>query len=703
MNIARLIRVQLKTGFIREAPLAYLFLQRYPPVVRQSKPPIEKIKTETLPFMRLYDKVVERDAIYADERVYPAFWQHEPQAMVLAKKQHQLMRNGLDENTAYVRAMRYVEELESAAFEEAEEISAMLKTKGASVSFAADEELADAITYWRERLCDIRFSKLREAEKGEIDHLIQSKVLKWNEVERERRMQDPIFFQQFDELRAAIFPEIAAEVNAAKMEDISKQRKIFKNELFNRYHVNETQLSPATFFFYEDYQFYFNKLKKEPKLMNWNEGDRSVFFRWIVNTLAVRDVLKNSSPSRVQHYLEDVRSKFFPMVKYPEKVNSYNLPELQDVKASLYKNDVGYRKQNDKLYIRRFYRLPALLFPEETSEPHRSYKSGSSFVSPLGSKNLINKSVEQIRRELESSSMAKDKKALSVDELLQQSINDDTSDEDSDEDSSPSSKKSKAKVAAVSGKKKASVEDLLDGYDDNTSPSAASSDKKTKNMPKIISAEDAVSKHKIPLQLSKRQRELLAKQDVPELSQLLESVDIQPLSEEEDLRDSCLTLIKTLRKVEQRRAIYSVIGTPAVEVIKPEEDFFEEIYHLDLVKLQKLHTMLADVSILGRVSTAQERQLMVEKYNPSEKTKLERIREEFLSNATRTSYDDCVTQSDFESVYQSRQEFLILERADMNVQYEEREGSRRAVEWKERGLISAAKLNRNSFPLMKYE
>ena len=108
--------------------------------------------------------------------------------------------------------------------------------------------------------------------------------------------------------------------------------------------------------------------------MKWLESDRSIFFRWIVNTLAMRDVLKNSSPSRVQHYLEDIRGKFFPMVKYPEKAESYNLPELQEMKAMLYKNDVGYRKQNEKLYIRRFYRLPALLFPEETSEAVRSYK-----------------------------------------------------------------------------------------------------------------------------------------------------------------------------------------------------------------------------------------------------------------------------------------------------------------------------------------
>lgn len=39
----------------------------------------------------------------------------------------------------------------------------------------------------------------------------------------------------------------------------------------------------------------------------------------------------------------------------------------------------------------------------------------------------------------------------------------------------------------------------------------------------------------------------------------------------------------------------------------------------------------------------------------------------------------------------------------MNVQYEEREGSRRAAEWKERGLIPAGKLFKNSMRLLKPE
>lgn len=263
--------------------------------------------------------------------------------------------------------------------------------------------------------------------------------------------------------------------------------------------------------------------------------------------------------------------------------------------------------------------------------------------------------MEQIRQELEST-VVKDKKKLSIDELLQSTSNDDSDDDSSDEELSSPAKKSPQTQ---------SVEDLLDGYDDDEAEAATAASASKEVDEAVFSQvqsppEDVVSTEKVPIQLSQRQRELLAKQDIPELTRLLESVDIEPLSEEEDLRDSCCVLIKKLRKVEQRNAVYAVTGTPTVETVNPEADFFEAIQLMDLPKLRKLHDILADVSILGRVSTAQERMLMVERYNPSDKTKLERIREEFLANATRTSYDDCVTQADFESVYQSRQVALRM-------------------------------------------
>ena len=214
------------------------------------------------------------------------------------------------------------------------------------------------------------------------------------------------------------------------------------------------------------------------------------------------------------------------------------------------------------------------------------FGSGSSYSSSASSKNTVNKSVEQIRRELETNNKPEEKKKLSIDELLQQSIDSDSSDEESD-------------VESNTGKSKSSVEDLLAEYDDDDDDipmsEASTSDK--------VSSTDGVDA-KVPLRLSSRQRKILAKQDIPELAKLLESVDIQPLSEEDDLRDACIALLKNLSKKEQKEAVYTIVGTPDVETVDPEEDFFEDIYNLDGTKLKKLHDLLADTNILGRVSTA---------------------------------------------------------------------------------------------------
>jgi hypothetical protein len=372
VNSLRMLRIQLKSGYIKRPPPEYLFLQRFPPVFRTSKPSVEKFIDEKSSVGELYEKAIGRNAIYADERVYPAYWQQEPTALTLAKRQYQLMKNGLDEETAYVKAMRYVEELESKSYENAKNLEKLLKEKGANVVYAADESLMQDITFWRARLADTRYSNMTLGDQGQIDYLIQTRVLQWQEVERERRMTDPIFYQQFINVRSGIFPEIATERELKHLEQLEKSRQHFKMDLYKKYQVNETQLSPSSPFYLEDYQFYFEKVAGNPNLTTWSESDRSTFFRWIVNTLALREVLKNSASVRVQSYLEDLRNKFFPMIKHPER--TYALPDIQGLKAVLYKNEVGYKKQNDKLYVRRFYRLPALLFPEETAEPVPSYR-----------------------------------------------------------------------------------------------------------------------------------------------------------------------------------------------------------------------------------------------------------------------------------------------------------------------------------------
>ncbi|CAE7425847.1 unnamed protein product [Symbiodinium microadriaticum] len=677
-SAARLIRIQLKSGYIREAPESYLFLRRYPPVVRDEKPPVEKFTTTHLPYMGLYDKAVERNALYADERAYPAYWKAEPEALILAKKQYQLMQHGIDEETAYVRAMKYVNNLESAAYEETEQILNMMKEKGVTVSIVADDSVLDEIAHWRQVLADTRYSKLGLAEKGAIDYLIQTKILKWDEIQRERRMKDPIFYKQFQELRASVFPEIQSELSIHQAEALAKERTKFKSEVFSKYRVNESQLSSAAPFFLEDYEFYFRKLQSEPLLTKWNESDRSTFFRWIVNTLALRDVLKTSSSSRVQHYLEDIRNKFFPMVKYPERASEFQLPDVQGLKALLYKNDIGYRKQNDKVYVRRHYRLPALLFPEETAEPVRLYKHENSFDSfSGGGLTLKNKSVEEIRRELEPRVGAASVKDVSLDDLLR--------DESGDE--------------AEAGDEP--VESVLRDLDEDAATGAdVTLNDRTAGTPDVdVSEETSTESEKVYVELTRKEYARAMADENPTVKDLLKTqvtLGLVPL--EVELKQECRQMLKKLRKVVQSEVMQQVLGERFVEPENPEDDYPFEIERLSLKKLEKLHKAIKDVAVLGRASTAQERMLMVEKYDPAEKSKLEQLREKYLQECTRTSYDYCVTEDEFEHVYNARQEFMILGRAHIAVQFEQQEGARRAVEWEERGVLDPDELPRVTMP-----
>jgi hypothetical protein len=372
-NFARLIRLQLKTGYISEAPDAYQFLKRYPPNTRYSKPPIEEVKPTKIPYYHLYEKAVERNPLYADEKMYPAFWQEEPHALLLAKKQFQFMQAGMDEDLAYVHAVKHINDLESEAFLEFQKLSKEMKQRGASVTIASDSMLAEEIAMWREKMKWTPFEDMDVADQGEIDYLIQTKILKWGEAARERRMRDPLFLEQFEALRAVIFPEINDIETTKYNNSLMQDRELFKQELFSNYKINPSQLTPAAPFYFSDYEHYFNKVVAMPDLSKWDELDRAQFFRWVVNTLAVQDVMKSSSSSRVHFYLEDIRAKFFPMIMYPDRANEFKLPDVQTMKKLLYNNDIGYKTDNNKLYIKRFYRLPMLLFPVETSKVMRLY------------------------------------------------------------------------------------------------------------------------------------------------------------------------------------------------------------------------------------------------------------------------------------------------------------------------------------------
>ena len=84
--------------------------------MRDTAPINKSIDIKTIPYLKLYKQAVAKNPIYTDERVYPAYWQQEPQALTLAKKQYELMQNGVSEEDAYQQSLDYVEVLEDKAY-----------------------------------------------------------------------------------------------------------------------------------------------------------------------------------------------------------------------------------------------------------------------------------------------------------------------------------------------------------------------------------------------------------------------------------------------------------------------------------------------------------------------------------------------------------------------------------------------------------
>ena len=116
LHVIRNIRLQLKTGFMRQAPSAYTLLRRYPPLSRDTSLPVREVKTRNIPYLHFYDKVLEENPLYSDEKVYSAFWRHEPQALTLAKKWYEMTQKGMSEKDAYIEAQSHVQKNEDQSY-----------------------------------------------------------------------------------------------------------------------------------------------------------------------------------------------------------------------------------------------------------------------------------------------------------------------------------------------------------------------------------------------------------------------------------------------------------------------------------------------------------------------------------------------------------------------------------------------------------
>ena len=323
-NIMRLLRIQIKSGYKKVEPPDYLFMKRYPPLGRESAIPVRKLEVTTIPYLRLYEDAIAKNPRYMDERVYPAYWQQEPTALTLAKKQYELMRQGLSEKDAFEGALHHVHSLESRAYEEMKDLIEKSGNGEALEAIESDPELKKQMKQFKSLLGEVDYEDLDQKDRGEIDFVIQTKILKWKEVERERRMKDPVFAIDFQRFRNRLFPD-PSKIRILR-QPLEKQRE--KEDLLQYFNIPESKLCTSSPFYYDDYQFYFKKAQAEPLLGRWNAVDRQNFSRWITDTLAIRAIVEKSVTSVVQRYLDDLRAQFFPMVRYPDRAMTFTLPEI---------------------------------------------------------------------------------------------------------------------------------------------------------------------------------------------------------------------------------------------------------------------------------------------------------------------------------------------------------------------------------------
>lgn len=323
-NLVRLVRIQVKTGYLKSEPESYVFLKRYPPLGRDGASPIRKLKITSIPYLRLYEDAVAKNPRYLDERVYPAYWQQEPTALTLAKKQYELMKKGLSEKDAYEGALQHTQDLENKAYEEMKAVIAKSGNIEELKTVKEDDELSKSMKTFKTLLGEVDYDDLDPKDQGEIDFVLQTKILGWKEVERERRMKDPVFVTEFEKLKRGLFPDPSKIFLARQPEE----RSYVKHDLLRFYNISENKLCTNAPFYYDDYLFYFQKAQAEPLLGRWNIRDRQNFSRWITDTLALREIVERSLTSVVQRYLDDLRAQFFPMVRYPDRASTFSLPEL---------------------------------------------------------------------------------------------------------------------------------------------------------------------------------------------------------------------------------------------------------------------------------------------------------------------------------------------------------------------------------------
>lgn len=634
-NMLRQLRLQVKTGYIRRELPEYEFMRRYPPLNRDTATAYKKIDGRQLPYMKLYEKALSRNPLYLDERVYPAYWKEEPEAIVLARKQYNYMTaDGLDENSAYEKALKDIQEMESKSYEDFLSLMKVMKEKGVGSLITQNQDLNSKIEKYTKLLEETPYYSLKLADQGEIDYIIQVDMLKWGELQRERRMRDPIFAARFDELRTIVFPKIEKDLL-----DLfeSKQHKNEYKLRFKHYQGDERKKNYLSFkekFFVEDYVHFYNKLVNKD-INSWKETEKNAFNSWILNTLAMKEVVGECSHDEKADYLDIVKKAYFPASSSSDKA----MLTVDHVKSKLFQNDIGYKKDGDKLHVGRHYRIPAVLWPSEVTKLrfHEIIKDAEANErgSKPESKNEENKEASELHEIFREASTSESSRSEVISQLRKSN-----------------------RINTVTPVDIKSMDALV-----RDSTSMTQEEQRLKSMQHVKKV-TKVNEVKVEVdpgndqkadELTQFEAEMLA--DPNTLLQIYDKIDnavAEPLLDQDDLVSDKDLSAEDIHNVKE---LVSVLNND-----EDDSDDFESSKSKDPVFLQ-----------------------MLEQYKP--KTVLEKHRHSMLSVTEEYRLEDCTDLDELESFTRQRLDSSIVTRARLSTRYEQKEGARRAREWRQRGVI----------------
>jgi len=638
-NMLRQLRLQIKTGFIRRELPEYEFMRRYPPLNRDTAAPYKKIEGRQLPYLNLYEKALSRNPLYLDERVYPAYWKEEPEAIVLARKQYNYMTTqGLDENSAYEKALKDVQVMESKSYEDFLSLMKLMKNKGVGSLLTQNQELNSKIEKYSKLLENTPYYSLKLADQGEIDYIIQVDLLKWGEVQRERRMKDPIFAARFEELRSIVFPKIQRDMIDLfqSKEHISEYKQRFK-QFFN-IDKSKNYFNYKEKFFIDDYINFYNRLVKK-EFSQWKENERNELNNWILNTLAVKESLSESNNEEKSQYIEMLKKSYFPVLYS----TSYKTLLTTDyMKKKLFENEISYKKDGYKLHAPRHYRIPAVLWPSEIT------------------KMRLNEIVQAADSAREGENKVKSKMAGEKKDIVEL--------HDIFREASISETSRKDVILQMQKSNKTSaptpVTDIksLDTF-------ARSNNSMTHEEQRLKSMQSM--KKVAPVSASNTQVDKDIDESLTELSQFESEMIADP--------NSLLEM-------------YDMIETSAAEPLKDEEEILsDKIFSAE--ERDKLKELVAELNedgfdsedVASNDSNDPEFLEVLEQYKP--KTILETHRHKLLSVTEEFRLEDCSDLDELETFKRQRLDSSIVTRARLSTQYEQKESARRAREWRQRGMI----------------